>query len=129
MEKRRCHRFSVPGTTACFKKKGVLHRKEEYPDNICPVLDMSRGGARFLTNDRIKLGLSVKVKLAIPDAKQAPEINAVVRWVSKNREESYRYQTGIAFNAYGDGKKENPTEILSFIKSLESKYLPVNQKE
>jgi Tfp pilus assembly protein PilZ len=120
MNKRQCHRFNIPGTTLYYKKNTLLQAKGEYPDEYFPVLDISRGGARFLTNERIKVGLPVRIKLAIPDTEQQPEINAIVRWVSRNREESYRYQTGVSFNPYGNGKKANPAEVLDFIKTLEA---------
>lgn len=123
MEKRECQRFYIPGTTLFYRKTGILGQTKEYPDEYYPVLDISRGGLRFLTNERPRIGLAVKVKVAVPDADYEPEINGVVRWVSRNREESYRYQTGVSFNAYGDRKKENPSEILSFIQSLEQEHL------
>ena len=49
-----------------------------------------------------------------------PEIIAVVKWISKNPEQSYRYQTGLAFNSYGEGKNQNPKEILRLFENLES---------
>lgn len=124
MEKRHCRRFHVPGTTLFYKKNRMFQDKGEYSNDYYPVLDISRGGLRFLTNERPKVGLSIKMKLAVPDAENQPEIEGVVRWVSKNHEESYQYQTGVSFNAYGNKKKENPSEILSFIKTLEQEHLP-----
>lgn len=129
MEKRRCHRFNIPGTTLFYRKNTLLSHKDAYPENFHPVLDISRGGLRFLINERPKIGLSVKLKLSIPGAAEQPEINGTIRWVSRNREESYRYQTGIAFNAYGDGRKENPPALLDFIETVESKHLSEDQKE
>ena len=122
MEKRKCHRFNVPGTTIFYKKNKMLSGKKEFPDPLYPVLDISRGGLRFLTDERPKIGLAVKIKLTIPGADHQPEISGTVRWISRNWEESYRYQIGVSFNAYGDRKKDNSPEILSFIKSLEPEY-------
>jgi Tfp pilus assembly protein PilZ len=127
MEKRECHRFCIPGTTLFYKKTGVLGKNRDYPDEYYPVLDISKGGLRFLTNERPKIGLPVKVKVAVPDAGYQPEIQGVVRWVSRNREKSYRYQTGVSFNAYGDRKKDNPSEILTFIQSLEQEHSSENR--
>jgi Tfp pilus assembly protein PilZ len=106
----------------------MLRHKAEYSEEYYPVLDISRGGLRFLTNDRPKIGLSVKVKISVPEADHQPELNGVICWVSRNREKSYRYQTGVSFNPYGDGRKENPSEILTFIESLESEYPPGKQE-
>ena len=82
---------------------------------------MSRGGAKFLCNERLKAGKSIIIKLNIPGIHQKPEILANVRWISKNPEPSYSYQTGIAFNSYGKGKNENSIAILALLKSLEQK--------
>ena len=122
MEKRLCHRFNIPGTTLYYRKTKMLREHVEFTDEYYPVLDISRGGLRFLTNERPKIGIAVKVKIAVPDADYQPEVNGVVSWVSRNREKSYRYQTGVSFNPYGDGRKENSSEILTFIQSLESKH-------
>lgn len=124
MKKRHCRRFSIPGATLFYRKKTFFRRKGEYPDDYFPVLDISRGGLKFLTNDRISPGSEVTLRLVFPNRDDTqPEIKAIVRWVSRNREESYRYQTGVSFNAYGPGKRQNPEEILSFLKSLEPAHL------
>lgn len=47
------------------------------------------------------------------------EIFAVVKWISKNPEQSYRYQTGLAFCSYGDRKNQNPKEVLSLFETVE----------
>ena len=123
MEKRECIRFNIPGTTLFYKKTNKLGHSREYPDDYYPVLDLSRGGLRFLTNERPKIGLPVEVKISIPETDHQPEIKGIVRWVARNLEKSYRYQTGIMFNAYGKRKKDNPSEILSFFQSLEQEHL------
>jgi len=63
------------------------------------------------------------IKLNIPETDEQPEIRGIVRWISRNREQSYRYQTGMSFNSYGHGKQENPVQILSFLQSIESSYI------
>jgi hypothetical protein len=123
MEKRQRRRFSVPGTTLLFKKKAILWKKLEYSNDDYPVLGMSRGGLRFLSGDRIKVGLPIRVKLSIPGTGIQPEIDAVVCWSSRKGKEGDRYQTGVSFKSFGPGKKENPVEILSYIKTLESSHM------
>ena len=119
MKKRSCDRFSIPGTTLCYKHKSSFFKKYAYSDDYFPVIDMSRGGAKFLCNERLQAGKSIVIKVDIPGKSQHTEILASVRWISKNPEQSYRYQTGIAFNAYGNKKNENPPEILALFESLE----------
>lgn len=123
MEKRQCRRFKIPGAVLYYRKSPLFWGRGTYPDAYYPVLDISRGGLCFVTNDRIKVGLPVHIKIQIPGLDHPPEIQATVRWISRNREESYRYQTGVSFNAYGEGKKDNPAKILTLIKTLETNFL------
>ena len=97
--------------------------KSQYSDSYYPVLDFSRGGAKFVCNERFKAGKTIIIKLNIPGIDQPPELIAHVRWISKNREQSYKYQTGISFNSYGDRKNENPPEILALLKKMEDQEL------
>ncbi|MCP3898719.1 MAG: PilZ domain-containing protein [Desulfobacteraceae bacterium] len=122
MKKRKCKRFNIPGTTIYYKKRGFFYSRTKYSQNYFPVLDMSKGGASFLTNQRIKPGSILMVKLTIPDINSPIEIIGTTRWITKNREESYRFQMGISFNQYGEGRNKNRSEILDMFKELEKKY-------
>jgi len=119
LKKRTCDRFSIPGTTLYYKHKPSLFKKPQYSEHYFPVINMSKGGAKFLSNERLRAGKSITIKITIPGKEESVEILADVRWISKNPEQSYRYQTGIAFNSYGVKKNENPVEILAFFESLE----------
>ncbi len=120
MKKRKCKRFTIPGATLYYKKRGFFFRKTKYSLNYFPVLDMSMGGASFLTNQRIKPGSAIIVKFTIPDINFPLEILCTTRWIARNREESYRFRTGISFNAYGNGRHQNKLEILEKLKELET---------
>ncbi|MCF8111903.1 MAG: PilZ domain-containing protein [Desulfobacteraceae bacterium] len=122
MKKRSCIRFHVPGTTLSYKKKPGLLGRGKYSEDSYPVVDLSRGGAKFLCQHRLKIGREIVVKIDIPEAGQTLEAMAVVRWAGKNPEPSYRFQTGIAFKPYGKKKGENPPEILEELKKIEAEY-------
>lgn len=124
MKKRICDRFSIPGTTLYYKHKPSFFKKSQYSDDYFPVINMSKGGAKFLCNERLKAGKSITIKIEVPGKNQQVEILADVRWITKNPEQSYHYQTGIAFNSYGSKKNENSMEILTFFESLEKTNLP-----
>ncbi|WP_022665089.1 PilZ domain-containing protein [Desulfospira joergensenii] len=119
MKKRDCKRFSIPGTTLFYRERSFFSFKEKYSDDYFPVVDLSKGGAKFLCHERLTPGKAVIVKLNIPGNDKTWEINASIRWISKNPEQSYRYQTGISFNPFGTRKDNNPMEILSFLENLE----------
>lgn len=112
----------MPGATLCYRKKSRFWRENAYSEDRFPVLDISRGGAKFLSNDRPKVGLRIDVRIYIPEASQPLEMAAVVCWVGINPEFSYRFQIGIAFAPYGSWKNANPPALLGQIKKLESAY-------
>lgn len=87
------------------------------------MLDISRGGAKFVCNFRLEAGRKIVVRIFPPGAAEPLEILAVVRWVGKNPGVSYDYQVGIAFNPYGKGKNDNPPEILERLKQIEAEHL------
>jgi hypothetical protein len=119
VKKRSCDRFSIPGTVLYYKNKPRFFVKNAYSKDYYPVINMSRGGAKFLCNQRLKAGAVLIIKLNIPGVETEPEIITDVKWISKNPEQSYRYQIGIAFNAYGTRKNENPIALLSTFQKLE----------
>ena len=121
MKKRSCNRFNIPGTTLYYKIKPSFFKKPDYSDNYFPVINLSLGGAQFLCNEQLKAGENLIIKINIPGQDKKLEILADVRWISKNREQSYQYQTGIAFNSYGKKKDDNPKEILSILEALEQR--------
>ncbi len=120
MIKRSCVRFTIHGTTLNYRKKSLFLSKPEYLPDLYPVIDLSRGGARFLSHSRLEPGKSIFVKLNIPNTQCPCEIKATIRWISKNPEPSYRYQTGISFHPYGTKKNENPVKALYFLEKLEA---------
>jgi hypothetical protein len=122
MKKRKCIRFTIPGTTLYYKKRGFFFNRTNYSQNYYPVLDMSKGGASFLTDQRIKPGSVLMIRLTIPGVDLSYEILCTARWVARNREESYRFQTGISFNTYGDNKNQNRPEILEMLNKLEENF-------
>jgi len=131
LKKRKCERFLIPGTTLYYGKKAgkFFSFRQKYSEDYYPVINISRGGAKFLCNERLRAGIELMVKLNIPGIQETPEIIASVRWISKNPEQSYKYQTGIAFNSYGTGKNENPLSLLAFMKDMEELGAIENQNK
>ena len=122
VKKRNCERFSIPGTVLYYKNKPRFFGKDSYSETYYPVINMSKGGANFLCDQRLKAGALLIVKVTIPGVETDPEIMADVKWISKNPEQSYRYQTGIAFKPYGGGKNQNQKKILALLEALEIKF-------
>lgn len=119
MKKRNCKRFSIPGITLYYRETFFFLFSGKYSEDYYPVINLSKGGAKFLCHQRFSPGTRITIKLDIPGMDQAHEILASIKWISKNPEQSYRYQTGISFNSYGSRKNENSMEVLSFLERLE----------
>ncbi len=126
LKKRHCKRFLIPGSTLYYRNKPGFFKKSKYSDDYYPIINMSIGGAKFLCDERLRTGQKIFVKINIPGEDKQPEIHAKVRWVSRNPEQSYRYQIGVSFNAYGKGRNKNSKDILIFLKNLEQSTLHTN---
>ena len=119
LKKRNCTRFSITGLTLFYREKPRFWEKGEFTRDYFPVLDISRGGLRFLSNHKISVGSPLTLRVYFPGIDRPTEIKAVMRWISKNHEKSYKYQNGVSFNPYGKGKDENSVEVLDLLKTLE----------
>ena len=121
-EKRTCIRFQVPGATLAFKKKGFFSASFDYEDDGLPILDLSRGGLRFLSNQDLRIKSQVHLKIAIPEKEELLYLDGKVRWTRPNAGFSYKFQIGVQFNPYGLGENQNSPAALNMLESLEEMY-------
>ncbi len=119
LERRDCGRFRLPGATVRTKMKKTLFRKEAYAPDVSPLVDMSRGGIRFLTSIKLTLDSPVTLKIAIPGEDEPLVLLGHVRWFASNPDPAYRYQFGVQLVPYGDREGFNPPETLDRIIALE----------
>jgi Tfp pilus assembly protein PilZ len=124
LEKRTCLRFRIPGASVSYKKdKPFLKKGEDYIEEFCPVLDISRGGIRFLSQEILKFESKVALKISIPGETIPMTIKGIVRWYSPNPGKSYKYQIGVQFLPYGEKKDQNNPAVMTKIVALEQKFL------
>lgn len=128
MERRLCARFEIPGATVNFKKKGFLSSKAEFDEEFCPVIDLSRGGVRFLCQVELKIDNKVELQISIPGEKIPIAQKGVIRWASFAAGQSYKYQIGVQFSAYGEKKDQNYPGNLVKIIALEQKFAPKEEE-
>jgi len=121
IEKRTCIRFDIPGATVSFRNERRLFSSASY-EEYCPLLDISRGGLRFLSQKSLKINSKLTLKISIPDDKNPFDIRGRVGWSRTNPGMSYKYQVGFQFFPYGDKKKHNPPNALVNIIALEEKF-------
>lgn len=119
LEKRSCGRFRIPGATVRTKRKKTLFRKDEYEHESSPLLDLSRGGVRFLTSAKLPLDAPVTIEMTIPGEDAALVVLGHVRWFAPHPDPIFKYQFGIQIDPYGDKEGYNPPEILDRIIALE----------
>lgn len=124
IERRTCERFEVPGATLCYRREGLLPFSKEYTEECFPIVDISRGGLRFLSETMLKVDAMLSLKVTLPGDETPLLIKGRVSWASVNPGVSYKYQIGIQFEPYGDKKSENDPESLRRITALEQKFLP-----
>lgn len=122
-EKRSCQRFKIPGATVSYQRERRLFPSKGFEQEFCPVLDLSRGGVRFLTQRPLKFKARIVLQISIPGERIPLNLRGQVRWSSFNPGKSYKYQAGVQFNAYGEKKGQNYPGALVKIIALEQKFI------
>ena len=123
MERRLCQRFKIAGATISYRRNKLFSSKAKVDEEFCPVLDLSRGGVRFLTQKPLKFKSKVSLQLSIPGERIPLDLKGRVRWSTFNAGKSYKYQAGVQFNPYGLEKDQNPPQTLTKIVGLEQKFV------
>jgi len=123
IEKRLCQRFKIPGATVSYGKVAFFSSGNRVDEEFCPVLDLSRGGVRFLTQKPLKFKSKVSLRLSIPGERVSLDLKGRVRWSTFNAGKSYKYQAGVQFNPYGLEKGQNIPQALTKIVALEQKFI------
>lgn len=121
-ERRDCHRFKIPGATLSYKKSGFFSASSEYEDEYLPILDLSLGGLKFLTQKNLKVNTKLNIKISYHEKDGSFYLAGKVKWTISNPGFSYKYQVGIQFNPYGDKEGLNSPKEYAKIKKLEWKY-------
>ena len=123
LERRLCQRFKISGATVSYRKEKLLSSKARIDEEFCPVLDLSRGGVRFLTQKPLKFKSKVTLQLSIPGDRIPLSLKGRVRWSTFNAGKSYKNQAGVQFSPYGLEKNQNVPQALTKIVALEQKFI------
>lgn len=122
IERRACKRFKVPGATVCIKLEKFFFSRKRYVEEFYPIIEISRGGIRFLGQKLLSATSKISLKIAIPEEQAILILKGRVKWLSASPTKSYRYQFGVQFNPYGKQKGDNDPEILEKLIMLEKKF-------
>jgi len=129
IERRLCRRFKVPGATISYTRQKLLFSNKGFDEEFCPVLDISRGGVRFLTQKPLKFKAEVVLQISIPGERIPLSLKGHIRWSSFNPGKSYKYQAGVQFNTYGEKKDQNYPGSLVKIIALEQKFIEPDEAD
>jgi Tfp pilus assembly protein PilZ len=106
-----------------YRRERLLAAKSGTDEEFCPVLDLSRGGVRFLTQKPLKFKSRVCIQLSVPGERIPLDLVGRVLWSTFNAGKSYKYQAGVQFNPYGLEKGQNAPQALAKLVGLESKFV------
>jgi len=123
VERRLCQRFRIPGATVSYRIARLFGSRDGADEEFCPVLDLSRGGIRFLTQKPLKFRSKVTLQLTVPGERIPIDIKGRVRWSTFNAGQSYKYQAGVQLNPYGLEKDQNVPQTLGRLVALETKFV------
>jgi len=114
VEKRACIRFAIPGATVSYEFKN-------YIEEFSPLVDISRGGVKFLGKHPHEVNADITLKISVPGERIPLTLHGKVRWISFI-EGNNQYQVGVQFNPYGEKETQNYPGNLVKIISLEQKF-------
>jgi len=119
VEKRTCIRFAIPGATVSYEFK-------DYTEEFSPLVDISRGGVKFLGKYPLEINADITLKISVPGEMIPLALHGKVRWISFI-EEKDQCQIGVQFNPYGEKERQNYPGNLVKIISLEQKFAPTDK--
>ena len=123
INRRACKRIKIKGATVTYKEGRFFFSKKQYVEEFYPVIEISRGGVRFLGKKLFTISSHVSLKISLPEEPSPLILRGQVRWTSLNPAMSYKYQIGIQFDPFAWKKGCNHPEVLEKIMKLEQKFL------
>ena len=123
IDRRAYKRIKIKGATVTYKDGRFFFSKKQYVEEFYPVVEISRGGIRFLGKKLFTISSQVSIKISLPEEPSPLILRGQVKWTSLNPAMSYKYQIGIQFDPFALKKGCNHPEVLEKIMKLEQKFL------
>ena len=127
INRRACKRIKIEGATITYKEGRFFFSKKQYVEEFYPVVEISRGGVRFLGKKLFTISSKVSIKISLPEESSPLILRGRIRWTSLNPAMSYKYQIGIQFDPFAWKKGCNHPEVLEKIMKLEQKFIANNK--
>ena len=96
-DRRRFPRFDLDENRTELRRKSLLAIIGAGPNLARETVNLSEGGARLRTSDRIPPGTRVRVKIEIDRTRDAIEATAEVRWTYQSARDSRLFYSGLEF--------------------------------
>jgi hypothetical protein len=122
MKPRVCQRFSVPGATLSYRLHRFLRPDKDFVE-VCPVLDLAKGGVGFLTNTWLRPRQKLLLFLTFAAGEAPIQLKAKVVYCIQSIETSRRNHVGVAFMPFAPGRRHNSREALQALDRLEKIHL------
>lgn len=123
LKERQCVRYVMPGAALVYRKESFFNFGGKFTEDLHPILDISCGGLRFLSQKRLQGNTEVSLNILDPNETSLMVLRGRVVRVSLHQGASYSYQVGVQFRPFGLKKGFNPPESLEKLFDLESLFL------
>ena len=117
----RCEPFEVEGAEARVKPAGVIGAITGYPRQRHSVLNVSKGGLAFESEEPYKRSQKVMVLLYVPGQDEPLEFRSKVRW-QKGLLGKQILTVGVQFEPFGPRRGQNAIDALDILRELEAKF-------
>lgn len=125
-ERRRHARFEVDGIRVNLTADGILSVFGVGRQNkALAAVDLSEGGVRLVTTERIPPGTKVRVRLEIEKYKDAIEAAGEVRWSFQGGKKNSDFYAGIMFVKLDAGQVKKITLMREWFQSPQYRALKV----
>jgi hypothetical protein len=117
VERRKQPRF-LPREAHCTYRKGGLigiFGGRESPDFAQPIIDVSKSGINFATNEKMFPKTKLKMKIHLSKETPAFEVEGRVVWTGKGRGD-YKYCAGVQFTKFGQMAWKYLSKLRAHIK-------------
>lgn len=97
-ERRRHNRFEIDGAQATLYREGLLTVIGVGRSNRArAALDLSEGGVRFLTHERLSVGSKVRILIQMEKYQDAIAASGEVKWCYQSAKKSEDFYAGVQF--------------------------------
>jgi Tfp pilus assembly protein PilZ len=117
-ERRRHNRFEIDGCQATLYREGMLTVFGVGKSNRArAALDLSEGGVRFLTHERLPVGTKVRIIIEMEKYKDQIDASGEVRWCYQSAKNAEDFYAGVQFENLDPIQKRKIAQMREWFNS------------